>query len=420
MIAFRFRPPDCVDDEWLIVGLSRADPGSGLKEANSLASLVESDSEMIAVMDAEVRKLFDESAGFLLDESSPAITTAIILIPWKQPLAFYGHIDAPVFSFVCSASVLKALLASYPDCPVNKLCFTLLRAIMDGHLRVDNILVRQLPYTTPIATCDSPSVPASIIMAHRGNQQHLRMALHFAKRAGGRNLRIRVCLDDDSPAEYLLLAERYSDVDFFYLQPSPLGPYIARQELAERSSEPFLIFHDSDDISCYDRFSALYKEMRSTGCDLIGSHELRVNEMHQEVVAVRFPLDASIALSGGYGHALLHPTSMVKRDSFFAAGGFSTDNMISNDTQFLLRAYFTLRIRNVDSFLYIRRKHPSALTVSPKTALGTPARLALEKAWEADFEAVKRGKLSLDESSLRPIRGSADYEILQLKPYSKR
>ena len=144
--------------------------------------------------------------------------------------------------------------------------------------------------------------------------------------------------------------------------------------------------------------------------EVVGSHELRVDELARSVEVYRFPLDASAALAlpgstdrNDRAHEpLLHPTVTMVRSGFVRAGGFSTNRKIANDTQFMLRAYFSLRMRNVDSFLYIRRRHPAALTVVKETALGTPLRHYLGTTWGADFEAVKSGKAKLEETSLWP------------------
>jgi hypothetical protein len=153
----------------------------------------------------------------------------------------------------------------------------------------------------------------------------------------------------------------------------------------------------------------LYSEMDRTGAQLVGCHELRVDELTREVIAIRFPLDASEGLRRCYGHALLHPTSMVTREGFFQAGGFSTNLPISSDTQFLLRCYFKLQIRNADGFGYIRRRHPTALTVAPGTNMDAPFRIYLTQRWETNFEAVKRREISLEESALRVEKTDAPY-----------
>jgi hypothetical protein len=334
--------------------------------------------------------------------------------------------DGPVRSFVCGRATFRSLVARAAKLPVESLCFALLDGIMNQRLAVDRLAVRQLPFENESAkpswamtgreacpTAPGGPVKASLIMAHRGRRQHLSTALRYISRAVGPKVP-RVGLDEEDPTAYASIAARYPEAQFFRLVPAGAGPYVVRQELARRSKEPLLVFHDSDDISCYDRFIAQQQELRSAGCDLVGCHEMRVDEMEKEVTAIRFPLDVTASLQAQGGHRLWHPTTMVKREAFWASGGFSTDRIIANDSQFLLRAHFGMKIRNLDEFVYLRRKHRSALTVAPETGLAQPIRQQLSKVWLRDFEAVKRGEMRIEESSLWPVAGSARHRLYRM------
>ena len=209
-------------------------------------------------------------------------------------------------------------------------------------------------------------------------------------------------MDDD--AAYTSFPEEFPHAEFFRFFPAPVGPYLIRQELAERSPEPLLTLQDSDDLSCYDRFTSLSAALAETGSDIIGSHELCLDELRALVQPVRFPLDSSASLNLCANHALLHATLMCHRDAYFRAGGLATNLIIASDSQFLLRAWFTARIRNVDEFLYIRRRHATSLTNAPETVYDNPLRRRLSADWTRDFDAVKRGELRLEASSLWPAR----------------
>jgi hypothetical protein len=71
-------------------------------------------------------------------------------------------------------------------------------------------------------------------------------------------------------------------------------------------------------------------------------------------------------------------------------------------------------MRNVDSFLYIQRRHPRALTVAKATALDTPLRRSLGSMWAVDFEAVKDGRALLELTSLAPRPGSEQHSLTPL------
>jgi hypothetical protein len=362
-------------------------------------------------LDPSTAPLFEKCAERVLAEFDDALRTVVVLVPWQASPDRYQRMDGVVHSFACTPAIHEDLLAIDPACPPDQLCFSLLEAMLNGNIAVDRVVVRQLPFPEHFSDDKVDPVPASLIMAHRGRPGYLQTSLHYLSKANGLDVRVRVGLDGEEPGDYDGLAKRYPRTEFYNLQPVPLGPYVIRQELALRSIEPLLAFHDSDDISCTDRFSALYREMQRTSSELMGCHELRVDEINREVLAIRFPLDATEGLRRCYGHALLHPTSMVTREGFFDAGGFSTSFAISSDTQFLLRCYFKLRIRNVDGFFYIRRRHPTALTVAAETNMDAPMRVYLTTCWEKNFEAVKRRRIALNQSALRQMKTTAKYDL---------
>ena len=399
--------------KWLILGVGR-DGGAAIRVWKR-ERLADSDcvgGEFVLVLAPDVQPLWEASADALVREMSEARRPATVLLPWLAPPTNENRFDGPVSSFACRRATFQTLVRT-ADAHVSSLCYALLDGIMNQRIAVDRLAVRQLPYVpSPLTSSASPR--ASLIMAHRGRRQYLRTALRYISQANGLDVRARIGLDEDDPSAFASIADAFPSAQFFRVMPAGAGPYVVRQELARRSREPLLVFHDSDDISCYDRFLAQEAELRRTGCDLVGCHELRVDEMEKEVTAIRFPLDVTASLNDHGGHRLWHPTTMIEREAFWACGGFSTNRRIANDTQFLLRAHFGMKIRNLDGFVYIRRKHPAALTVAPGTALDHPIRRQLAKKWLRDFEKVKRGELRLEDSSLWPVAGTARYQLRRM------
>lgn len=375
-------------------------------------TVLEAKAGVVAVLDAETTALFEDSAETLFGEMRGAGRAAIVLLPWRDAPLQTMRADGEVRSFLCS----KELLRNIRRLPRGQMCFRLLSAILDGELDVDRLLIRQLPFRGWRSNRAAPG-PAAVIMAHRGSRRHLETALTFIQRARGQGIQCRVGLDVENVAAYRSLVRAHPSVEFLRFGVAPVGPYVVRQELANRSREARLIFHDSDDVSCADRFAVLHEEMRRTRCELVGCHQLVVDECLGHVTAARFPLDVSSALREVAVHALWHPTSMVQRKHFVRAGGFSMDRAFANDTQFLLRAYFSMHIRNADAFLYIRRRHAEAITVRPETALDCPERRQLAARWRADFEAVKNGTLALENSSLRPYPARRPYRAIPVAPH---
>ena len=112
---------------------------------------------------------------------------------------------------------------------------------------------------------------------------------------------------------------------------------------------------------------------------------------------------------------------MIAADDFHCAGGFSTDCVFGNDTQFMLRAYFHLPLRTVGSrFLYIRRDRWESLTNAAETGMNNPVRIARDRAWRSDFEAVKARRLRLEDSSLMAVDGQGGWTLRPLPPLRSR
>jgi hypothetical protein len=288
-----------------------------------------------------------------------------------------------------------------------------LRAIAEGDVEVDRLLVRQIPFQQPRVHGEATS--KAVILPHRGRESYLRAALTYLRKTAGNSLTVRVGLDIEQVSPYAAWSGEYPGVEFFRFDPAPVGPYVIRQELSERSPEPFLALQDSDDLSSYDRFTVLSGALAEFG-GIVGSHELCLDEIRGLVQPVRFPLDGSAALKICTNHALLHATLMTRRETFFEAGGLSTHLQIANDTQFLLRAYFRTSIRTVDEFLYIRRRHATSLTNAPETIYDNPLRRRLNSEWTVDFNAIKRGEMALEDSSLRPMRRTDPWSVERLAP----
>jgi hypothetical protein len=383
---------------------------SGSHSLNDLAA----DSDAVVVFDERAAEHIDESLSALWDEVPAGESAFITLVPRAAPPLIDPIYCDPVSSFLCSSGAFARFAALGIDCRARTLCFAVLRAIARGDIEVDRLLVRQIPCRGRELQGRETAAKA-LVLPHRGDAGYLRAALKYAGKSAGNSLTVRVGLDVEDGAEYAAFPEEFPDVEFFQFSPAPVGPYVIRQELAERSPEPFLTLQDSDDLSCYDRFTTLGDTLAETGCDIVGSHELCLDEIRSLVQPVRFPLDCSAALALCANHALLHATLMTHRRAFFDAGGLSTHLIIANDTQFLLRAYFNCGIRNVDEFLYVRRRHAASLTSAPETVYDNPLRRSLNSEWTRDFDAIKRGELKLEDSSLRRLRRHDPWRSERLK-----
>ncbi len=345
-----------------------------------------------------IRELQTQSSGF------------IALVRHKDPPTDMRRYDGAIASFISKGLAWSSLIQEAIFLQCNELCYTIFKAILARTLTVETLLVRQLPLAAAplqIATTSYPNV--AVIIPHYHSVDYLLATLDYVGRMQWPSqVSSAVGLDIFDISPYTTLIQEPGMR--FYRCPTliPAGPYVFREALISDSSEHLVLFQDSDDLPCSDRLLTLFTGLITYQADMVGSHELEVNEITRKVQIYRFPLDVSAILSGkdvagvsdNAAEPFLHATAIMKRDSFVEVGGFSTNRRIANDSQFLLRASFSLSIVNVDAFLYIRRVHKAALTVAPETHNGNQTRKELSSKWGTDFRNIKKGQLRLSDSSL--------------------
>ncbi|MBB6501213.1 glycosyltransferase family A protein [Pedobacter cryoconitis] len=339
-------------------------------------------------------------------------TSFVVLTSRKDPPLYTASEDELVYSFSCKFQYFKKLVGS-----LNKtnhlstdLLFQLLDKISKDNSDYKGILIRQIPFEVNSVISISDY---DVIIPHRGDNQYLRNALSFLPRTG--EAEIFVGIDQGLTKDLFQLKNDYTDVSFYNFKPNPVGPYVIRNRLIDLSDNKLIFFQDSDDMPCSDRFERISDYMRNHDCQLCGSHELRLDYYNRTVQSVRFPLDVTSALNSGPWHSLLHPTSAITRKAFYECGRLSEERIFGNDTKFLLNSFFTLKsIKNINEFLYIRKRHPGSLTTSPETMIGSTIRKKLGYTWSYDFELIKNGALKLENSSLKYEGSKLVFEVKKL------
>jgi hypothetical protein len=325
--------------------------------------------------------------------------TFVVLTSKKAPPLYTANEDEFVYSFSCKYRHFKQSTAFLDKESIisTDLLFTLLDRISNGNSDLEKVLIRQVPIAEPEEL--TPVSPFDVIIPHRGNNSYLKNVLFFTSQIHEAN--IYTGIDQNVTAEILEIRKDYPESLFYHFAPDPVGPYVIRNMLIQLGSNELIFFQDADDIPAADRFEKISDYMKNSRSQLCGSHELRMDYYTRKVLAVRFPIDVMSALDIGPGHPLLHPTSAITRKAFYECGKLSQDRSFGNDTKFLLHSFFILNtIKNIDEFLYIRKRHPESLTTSPGTMLGSPVRQQLQDIWNYDFERIKAGKLKLEDSRL--------------------
>jgi hypothetical protein len=341
----------------------------------------------------------------------------LILVPRKPAPELEQSWDGEVASFVVSVGLLRAFKKTKPagDYSLYNLLYWALNSRSHGVgfecLQVPTQSKRPRQNTVQ-------SIAVQWIIPHKAPLFMLETCLRAVGDSRGSADIVSVCFDEEVTDEHHELAERFPWAEFYRSEPHSNGPYVGRERLVRSSPTPILLFQDSDDAPTLSRRQVLLSEMLQSGADLIGSHELLVSEVWRKVMAVRYPLNASAALAALDGHTLLLPTAAGRRDAIKAAGGFSTIRTFNSDLEFEYRAFFFLRLRNVDEFLYLRRLRAGSLTQAPETGILSPARQAHSAALRNDFERIKRKELALENSILKTQHRSdlGDIRIDKLPP----
>lgn len=336
----------------------------------------------------------------------------VVLTPKKEPPTDKERSDEFISSFSCNFLLFKKMIADFgnKDFYLSQLLFELLDHIFKGKSGFNQIFARQLPiqddqiFTT--GRC-------AVIVPHKGGNNYLDGLMFFLKQVN--QIDIFIGIDQEVTEEIKELRSKYLDVSFYSFSPNPVGPYIVRNWLIEKSKNEFVCFQDSDDISCGDRFERLSDYIVKNTCQLCGSHEIKMDYYTKTVSAIRYPTNVMNALSKSGGHALLHPSSMITRAAFYLGGRLSEERIFGNDTKFLYHGYFIFNsIHNVDDFLYFRRNRPDSLTTSPETSIVSPIRRNLILNWMREFDRVKHGIIKLENTSLNYEASTLKFEVRKL------
>lgn len=360
----------------------------------------------IIIIDAKDWSFMYDSLNYLIKLMSQSLSKLVLLTPYLIPPKIRIRYDNDISSFACSYAFFSNCIKNKVVTTLERLSFEILLLAMRPDSCVRDLLVKQLPIDEKVqnlAAMDTSNqlFNVMVVIPHRGELNFVKTCINYIKNNHCQPEKLVVCFDEAITPAHKNLIKQHETIEFCHTQPHGVGPYVSRQCISFKTNIPYIIFQDSDDVPTSDRFQQFKKYVENNQVDLLGSHEIRLDELREAISVFRYPLDVYEALSTETNHPLLHPASMINKQAFLRSGGFSTVRKFSSDTQFLLRAYFYLkRIQNIDEFLYIRRHHPNSLTTNPETGFGTTKRGELESQWREDFDKIKRGVLALGESSL--------------------
>ncbi len=269
---------------------------------------------------------------------------ARLLIKYEVAPQYHIRQDGFVRSCIVPASLIKA--AHLP--PVTQGAAQQIYRVIYDYLKsgtshnLEAVQVGKAPVAESTVAYREALAKAAVIMPHKGPLHLLKRSLNNLQHCADLPAHIRICFDDNSYKTGLAqtIPAALTGARLYRNEPLHCGPYPPRHYAIADNEDEFLYFCDSDDVPTINRFQVQQQELLEKGLDLIGSHELRVNEFNRKIEIHRFPLEVNAALAYGNFHPLLHPTSMIRRAAYDKTGGFSTDIKFGNDSQLLLRAYF--------------------------------------------------------------------------------
>src|SRR5690606_2856495 len=269
------------------------------------------------------------------DESQIAL-----LLPYLRPPDDNERTDGEVGSFIISANLFLRFNFSLSDFP--KIAYYIVYEYLD-YTENSGLEIIQVgkPLTEPFFSerdLRRDLDNSSILIPHKGPLRLLNRCLFHLDRIEYLPQNIDLSFDDRSWLKFELdNFPALSKVLSVYKNcPYNVGPFVSRDFLIRRSNREYVFHMDSDDVAIKSRFSNQIAEMKKRNLDMLGSHELRIDEYKKSLFIIRFPLDVNSALKHLTFHPLLHSTSVIKKSSFLKVGGYSTNGKFGYDSQFLL------------------------------------------------------------------------------------
>ena len=165
-----------------------------------------------------------------------------------------------------------------------------------------------------------------------------------------------------------------------------VGRYRADNFALSIASGDYICINDADDFSVRDRIKKSLDFLIEEDADIVGGcinvldEEGRVLE-GKELKRRRYyywafqpPFNVNAWLTDNpYKHALFHTTIFLSRRVFDKLGGFD-NTRIGGDTEFIVRAAFSFKIRNSSEVYTLKTLRPDSLTESPLTGITSSAR----------------------------------------------
>ena len=229
----------------------------------------------------------------------------------------------------------------------------------------------QLPFIRQQAVPARIDTQTEWIILHKGNLRFLEGCLSSMCTAAMFGDRVSIELDEPLTAVHQHLVKQYPEYRFFEVSPQDNGLSASMDDLCKSSVAEYIFFQNSDAVSCLDRRDRLIAELISKNLDIVGCHEVCVDEVQECVQAVRF-----LVASGPDSMAPIHQQavnisfSAMRRSALLRVGGSLSTRRFEHATELPYRIMQQgLRVGIVDDYLLVRRTRKNA---HPNTSIAIP------------------------------------------------
>lgn len=256
----------------------------------------------------------------------------------------------------------------------------------------------------------------AVILPHYQCEPFLAASVGSVLAQEGVDLELHV-VDDGSPDSRWLQATEAFHGDsrlFLYQTSANVGPYRIKNEIAARTSAPFIAFQDADDVSAPNRLHVLLEYMRRSRAGIVGSSFFEVDETGAVLGVKRMVRYCNAWLILGKSFVSLHPTTLVRREVIDTLGGFDGTRRFAADDDFTLRAANLYPVRNVVQPLYYYRRRRLSLSHAPLTGLSCEDRL--EYVRRANEGYRRRRRIRDRVQLLRSLRAPANDVPFEMRP----
>ena len=398
----------------LAATLSLVMPGSrwhGRNAADGVPLEALDESEMFGLIDDTTRPLLETAMARHRATRRQGRRLTVIVAPASPPLTARRE-EPPIFSFLASQDIGRELVLSGQS--TDQWCYAAMSRAANGARS-----------TTAIAIVHKTDAPHPVIgdgdceaiLSHRGPERHLRLCVESLLEQT-MPVEIIVCIDQKySCPRFLADIADKPQVQAYQVSPFPAGPYAAYHIFGCRSRARYLARQDTDDLALPHRLAVLTRALADCGAGMVGSHEIQINEITRQVETMRYPLDVNEALrrEGALNHQIMPRNSVWTRDTFIAAGGYSTERVFGHDVDFWTRAVAKRRGINIDEFLYVRRRHARSLTTRDDVGRDSELRHGVRRQRALALASILSGKKKIEDTSLSVRHRVGDLEFKDLR-----